>query len=103
MVQEKHRRDALKQKASEDRERLAKLPLITSVDELDGLLYEIDEEEGVTSKQKMRKKLAIMREQINIRKKVLHQKINVPFTHKGKQRPLKIIIKELSDFIDNNH
>lgn len=103
MVQEKHRRDALKQRADAERERLAKLPLITSVDELDGLIGEIDDEVGITSKKKTQKKLAIIREQVNIRKKVLKQKINVPFTHKGKQRPLQTIIKEISDFIANEN
>ena len=44
----------------------------------------------------------LLREQINIRKKVLKQKVKIPFTHNQKQRQLKDIIQELSDFIAMN-
>ena len=40
--------------------------------------------------------------QINIRKKVLGQRIKIPFSQHGKQRPLAVIIKELADFIAAN-
>jgi hypothetical protein len=40
-----------------------------------------------------------MREQINIRKKLLNQKIDIPFSHRRKQRPLCDIIRELCNFI----
>lgn len=43
-----------------------------------------------------------MREQINIRKKLLNQKINIPFSHHRKQRPLRDIIQELCNFIAKN-
>ena len=42
------------------------------------------------------KKRALIREQINIRKKVFQENINIPFTTKGKQRPLSNIIREFS-------
>lgn len=38
----------------------------------------------------------LLREQINVRKKVLQESINIPFTTKGKQRPLSDIIREFS-------
>lgn len=53
-------------------------------------------------KKKKEKKLAVLREQINIRKKVLKQKVKIPFTHNRKQRQLSDIIRELSDFIAMN-
>ena len=40
--------------------------------------------------------------QFNIRKKVLAQRIKIPFSQHGKQRPLTIIIKELADFFAAN-
>ena len=69
--------------------------MITSADELKTTLSEI-EEESISNTKKMQKKLAVIREQMNIRKKVFRQKINVPFTTKGKQRSLSDIIKEFS-------
>ena len=78
------RRDALVKRAAKEKERLLKLHLITSADELKTALSEIEEENISNTK----KKLAVIREQINIRKKVLGQKSNVPFTTKGKQRLL---------------
>lgn len=98
MIREKQRREALKQRAIKEREKLSKLHLITSPHELRRALSEIDNEDISVSK-KNRKKLAIMREQINIRKKLLNQKIDVPFSHHRKQRPLCDIILELSNFI----
>ena len=51
--------------------------------ELKGVLSEIDEE-SVSAAKKRQKKLALLREQINVRKKVFQQSINIPFTTKGK-------------------
>ena len=68
--------------------------MITSADELKTTLSEI-EEESISNTKKTQKKLAVMK-QMNIRKKVLRQKTNVPFTTKGKQRSLSDIIKEFS-------
>ncbi len=76
MMQEKGRRDA---RAAEERERLS----IHSVDELKGILSEIDGEIISTAK-KAQKKCTLLREQINIRKKVFQESINIPFTTKGK-------------------
>ena len=44
MVREKTRRDALQKRAAEEKEKLSKVHLITSMDELKGALSEIDEE-----------------------------------------------------------
>ena len=87
MIREKNRRDALQRQAAEEKDRLSKVHLITSMDELKGTLSEIDEE-SISVVKKGRKKRALLREQINIRKKVFKEAINIPFTTKGKQRPL---------------
>ena len=97
MVHDKCRRDALEQRAKEEREKLSRLHLITSTKELEQALSEIDELPN-----KCEKKRALIKEQVNIWKKVLRQNIKVPFTHKGRQRPLKDLIIELSHFIAAN-
>ena len=94
---EVHSREVMKQKTME---KLSNLHLITSSDELLESLSEIDGEE-ITSKQKRQKKLAIIREQLKIRTKVLKQKIKIPFTVKGKQRSLPTIIQEFTDYIND--
>ena len=98
MVREGQCWESLKQRAMKEKEKLSKLHLITSPDELCKTLSEIDDEDISTSK-KTHKKLAVMREQISIRKKLLNQKINIPFTHHRKQRPLRDIIQELCNFM----
>ena len=81
-----------------EREKLSKLHLITSADELHDALSEIDGE-AITAKKKMEKKPTLLREQINIRKKIMNQ--NTPDSNR-RQRPLRDIIDELSDFINEN-
>ncbi len=43
--------------------------------------------------------LALLREQIEVRQKVLNQKVVIPFTCSKKQRPIQDIIDELSQYI----
>ena len=95
MIQEKKRRDALQKRAAEEKVRLSRIPLISSVDELKDALSEIDEQ-GISASKKAQMKRALLREQVSVRKKVCQESINIPFTSKGKQRPLATIIKELS-------
>ena len=71
--------------------------MITSTKELKHALSEIDKLPNLSKKSE--KKHALLKEQVNIRKKVLKQSIKIPFTHKGRQRPLKDLIMELSHFI----
>ena len=96
MIREKNSRDALQKRAAEEKERLSKLHLIESTDELKEVLSEIDEEGKGTAAKRGQKKRALIREHISIRKKVLQENINIPFTTKGKQRPLSDIVKEFS-------
>ena len=44
MIREKHRRDALQKRAAEEKDRLSKVHLITTMDELRSMLSDIDEE-----------------------------------------------------------
>ena len=95
MIREKNRRDALQKRTAEEKARLSKIHVVTSVEELTSVLLEIDEESISTAK-KGQKKRALLKEQIKIRKTVYRESINIPFTTKGKQRPLSVIIREFS-------
>ena len=101
MVHEKQRREALLQRKMKENEKLSTLHLITSSAELCDALSDIDSED-ISDKKKTGKKRALLRDQINIRKKLLQQKIQIPFTQNRRQRPLREIVSELSDFIDDN-
>lgn len=69
--------------------------MLSSVEELTSALSEIDEESISTAK-KSQKKRALLKEQIKIQKTVYRESINIPFTTKGKQRPLSVLIREFS-------
>jgi hypothetical protein len=95
------RRKAMREKAAREKEHLSHQHLVTTVEELKKAVQDIESEDITISKKKQRK-TSLVRMQINIRKKVLGQRIKIPFTHHGKQRPLAVIIKELADFIAAN-
>ncbi len=101
MKQAHSRHEALKKKTTLERDKLSKLHLITSSEELQKLLSEIDTSNNTTSKKKAQK-LSLLRTQINIRKKVLGQDIHITFSHLRKQRPLNTVIQELSDYLDRD-
>lgn len=101
ILREHTRRQALQQKAQKMKDKLSQLHLITSSDELYCAIHEIDEE-NISNSKKKTKKLALLRTQVNIRKKVLEQDICIIFTRSRKQRPLDEIIKDLSDFISTH-
>ena len=90
-MREKCRRDALKERAIREKERLSNLDLVTSCEDLKSILSDI-EQENITSAKKAQKKRKIIREQIDIRKKVLSEKIKIPFSKNRKQRALAEII-----------
>ena len=52
---------------------------------------------NITSLRKTQQKLAIVKEQITLRKKVLGQNIAIPFSEHGRERSLQDITKELFD------
>ena len=101
MLEENAKRVALGKKLHEEKEKLSQLHLVTSSDELKDELLAIDKETISTTKKKS-KKIELLKTQIRIRKKVLCQTVPIVFTTNRKQRPLKDIIKELCDFIDES-
>ena len=98
MQQDHTRKEAIKYKEQKEKDRLSQLHLITSPRELDEAIIRINDKEQNSSKRKA-KIFSLLREQINIRKKLLNQNIQIPFSHYKKQRPVYQIIKELSEFI----
>ena len=84
-----------------ENEKLLKLQLIVSVEELRRNLNEVDSMD-ISSSQKMKQKLIIVKEQITIRKKVLEQKINIPFSVHGRKRSLEDITKELFNYMQKH-
>ena len=95
------RRRVMREKTAREREQLSHEHLITTVEELKRALQDI-ESEDITTAKKRQQKTSLIQVQINIRKKVLNQKIKIPLSQRGKQRPLTVIIKELIDFIAAN-
>ena len=59
--------------------------IITSVAELEQCIGDIKDSES-SAAQRNRKILAILKEQVRVRKKVLNQKVNIVFTHNRKNR-----------------
>lgn len=101
MLQAHSRREALKKKAHDEKERLLQNHLISSTQELSKAIEDIESESISTSKKKT-KILSLIKTQIQIRKKVLNQDIHIVFSCSRKQRPVSDILKELTDFIDRN-
>jgi hypothetical protein len=99
MIEEHNKQMALLQKAQEEREKLSQLHVITSSEELSQCIKEIENEKCSFSKKKT-KQYALLREQINIRKKVLNQDIHIVCTQSRRKRSVEEIEKELSDFIE---
>ena len=101
MMREKCRRDALEERAIREKEYLSNLDLISSCEDLKTILSEI-ENENISSTKKAQKRRKVIREQIDIRKKVLSEKINIPFSKNRKQRPVSEIVKDFMQYL-NEH
>ena len=100
MKQSYIRRTAIREKQAKEREYLSHQHLIKTATELKEILNEIDDKcTNTTVSKKMKEKYALLRMQINIRKKVLKQNIQITLSHKGKLRPLEDIIQNLIDFL----
>jgi len=99
MLQAHEKRAELEIKAALEKEKLSKVHIISSIDELDQLLADIDEIDEESSQKKNKRKLKILKEQVRARKKVLNQKVPITFSHLGKPRPLAEILQELRQFI----
>ena len=101
MLKDKRERDMKEKKAAVEREKLSNVHLISSVHELEQTLSNIDEE-AITARAKAAKKRGIIKEQVDLRKKCLQQKVHIPLSHKGKQRPLSVLVDELREVISTS-
>lgn len=101
MIQAHSRLQALRRKEQTEKHKLLKEHLITSSEELYQSIVTIDEEVSTATKRRA-KKLALLKIQIKIRKKILKQNIRIVFTHSGKHRPIDDVIQELASFIDSS-
>ena len=99
MEQSYQRRTAMREKAAKEKEFLSHQHLIKTTSELKESLKEIDVHTNTTASKRIKEKYALLRTQINIRKKVLKQNIKIPFSHHGKKKSLADIIQSLTDFI----
>ena len=101
MLHAKILREALKKKSQLERDELSELHLITTSEELRQTLKIIEAESTSAAKRKA-SKLSLLKSQVKLRKKVLKQDINIVFTRSRQPRPTEDIVKELSDYIDQN-
>ena len=100
MLQEHTKLLADKQKKEETLTALSRIDLITTSEGLYLALESIDDED-VSKTRRNTKKTKLLREQIDIRKKLLMQDINIPFSHSKRKRPLGQIAKELAVHINS--
>ena len=98
MMQVKQKRDRREQKQTEERKKLLKVHLIASVREFDMVISDINDEQ-ISSAKKRIKILSLLKEQVRVREKLLHQRCNIKFSKNQKQRPLTELIKEVRNFI----
>jgi len=98
MLQANKKMQTGKQKKEEALIALSKIDLITSAEELHNTIESIDGEYCSTNTKNARK-TKLLRNQIDIRKKLLMQDIKIPFSHSKNKRPVKQLVKELADYI----
>ena len=72
MILAKQRREVLEKKAAAERAMLSTIHVISTVDELEQVFADIDDSEG-SSNAKSKKKLAVLKDQVRVRKKLLKQ------------------------------
>lgn len=101
MIKEHAKREATKKKLYEEKQKLSQLHLITKSQELEAEMQRIDEK-NVSATKKRSLKLSILKNQVQIRKKVLRQAIPIAFTSNRMQRPVADITRKLCDFITKN-
>ena len=91
----------MRQKQEAEKAELFQKHLIGTSQELHDVIEKIEAENTTDSKKRL-KKLELVRTQIQIRKKILKQNIQIVFSRSRKQRPVSDIVEELSDFITRN-
>ncbi len=87
-----------RKRAEEQLLKLSRVHLIASPSELRAALSKIDQS-SISAAKKRTMKMSLVKDQINIRKKVHKQTIRIPFTQCGKKRSLDTVISELTEFI----
>ena len=98
MIKDHAKREAMKKRLYEEKQKLSHLRLITTPQELTEELQKIDMK-NISATKKRSLKLDILKMQVRIRKKVLGQAVPITFTSNRKQRPMADITQELFDFI----
>ena len=99
LIQVHTQRQALLQRAQVEKDKLLEEHLITS--ELHQSISDIDKEQISISKKK-KKKITLLKTQVNIRKKLLKEKIQITFSQSRKQLPINDLVKELAEHIAAN-
>ena len=97
MMQEHQKRKIIERKNDEAKGKLSELHLIATTDELDEVLEGIDDNKEMSESKKELEKLSIIKLQVNIRRKVLGQKIKIQYTVSRKKRPVSAIIADFRD------
>ena len=100
LIQVHTQRQALLRRAQVEKDKLLEEHLITSEEELHQSISDIDKEQISISKKK--KKITLLKTQVNIRKKLLKEKILITFSQSRKQRPINDLVKELAEHIAAN-
>ena len=100
LIQVHTQRQALLQRAQVEKDKLLEEHLITS-EELHQSISDIDKEQISISKKK-KKKITLLKTQVNIRKKLLKEKIQITFSQSRKQLPINDLVKELAEHIAAN-
>ena len=98
MIKDHSKREAMKKRLLEEKEKLSQLHLITTSQELKEEFQKIDVK-AVSATRKRSLKMDILRTQVRIRKKVLGQNVPITFTSNRRQRPVADITQELCDII----
>ena len=98
MIKDHAKREAMKKRLYEEKQKLSQLHLITTSQELKEEFQKIDMK-AISATRKRSLKMDILRTQVRIRKKVLGQNVPITFTSNRRQRPVAEITQELCDII----
>ena len=98
MIKDHAKREAMKKRLYEEKQKLSRLHLITTSQELKEELQKIDMK-AISPAIKRSLKMDILKTQVRIRKRVLGQTVPITFTSNRRQRPVADITQELCDII----
>lgn len=98
MIKDHAKREAMKKRLCEEKQKLSQLHLVTTPQELKDEFQKIDMK-PVSATRKKSLKVDILRTQVRIRKKVLGQNVPITFTSNRRLRPVAEITQELCDIM----